>query len=120
LSALRSGRWGHLPEVWWAMSLNYTPLRHKMLAKVCGSIGEIALYCANMKRAIWRPCTFGDQDVEVHYSAAESRAIADLFGADLLHTPKWNGDLNRYRFLYGTDAGRSQLDAWGARHGEPQ
>jgi len=104
------------------MSLNYTPLRHKMLRAVADHAGDLGpvVYCANQKRAIWRPCYFADQGIEQHYSAAESRAVMDLWNADLLSTPHWQGDMHVYRLLYASDAGKAQLAEWTSQHREPK
>jgi hypothetical protein len=96
------------------MSMNPTPLRRQMLTEAANSEpGEhyLALHCVNKKRAIWKPVRM-DLDLELKLSAGESRAVMDLWLALLLDTPDWQGDMDVYRTLQVTGAGKALLAEW--------
>lgn len=94
--------------------LKWTALRHRMLTQVADSLpGErtLALVCVNQKRAVWRPVRL-DLDIEQKLSAGESRAVSDLWGAGLIVTPFWQGDMDVYRVLVIAGPGQVVLDRW--------
>lgn len=101
------------------MTLSYTPLRHKMLAEVATGEGFDCgpwLILANQKRSIWKPHRLTTAHL-AGYSAAESRAMADLFGADITATPEWD-HAAKVRALRMTHAGWLLLSSWDAQYGE--
>ena len=93
---------------------NYTPLRHKMLSEITRG-GGIVLDCVNVKRAIWKPRSVVAMGKQFNLSAAESRAVNDLL-FDYAHTPNWQGDMDVLRVVELTDAGRTLLAEWDAKH----
>ena len=96
----------------------YTPLRHRMLAEV--HLGEVALDCTNVKRAIWRPIWRHPRlGITENMTAAESRAANMVVWEPLGHTPYWQGDMDVLRVVELTDAGAALLSEWNAKHGNP-
>lgn len=99
-------------------TLKHTPLRHRMLAEV--RLGEVALDCTSVKRAIWRPVWRHPRlGITENMTAAESRAANTIVWEPLGHTPYWQGDMDVLRVVELTEAGSALLSEWNTLYGNP-
>jgi len=92
------------------MSLNYTPLRHKMLAAI-----RDGLVCRGLGTTGWGIRARNGQDLPASYGHCE-RTVSSLISADWTRTPQpyhWDTPLQL------TAVGRATLDAWTSQRGEP-